>query len=143
MELENGTVVRLTTNLYVGHHSKQKGLEFHGDLGSLGIGSSKTSMRRSNLANYRNRSRCLMSASLSKALSGAARWLRSTTPSRKAVRSTGAQAASVVEICCAIVESYQTGKPVEVTSNFSGALADGSGRVWVRLGKTCMFSPEG
>src|SRR5215203_1199582 len=35
VELANGTVVRLTTNFYVGNHSKQKGLEFHGDLGSL------------------------------------------------------------------------------------------------------------
>ncbi|HMN27869.1 MAG TPA: hypothetical protein PKE45_06900, partial [Caldilineaceae bacterium] len=33
-------------------------------------------------------------------------------------RATGAQAAHVVEICEAIVTSYQQGRPVEVTSNF-------------------------
>jgi hypothetical protein len=33
-------------------------------------------------------------------------------------RATGAQAAHVVEILCAIQQSYTEGRPVEVTSNF-------------------------
>jgi hypothetical protein len=37
VELRNGTVVRLTTNFYVGHHSKQKGIEFHGDIIDSGV----------------------------------------------------------------------------------------------------------
>ena len=35
IELESGPVVRLTTSFYVGQHSKQSGIEFHGDGGSL------------------------------------------------------------------------------------------------------------
>ncbi len=35
IELESGPVVRLTTSFYVGQHSKQSGIEFHGDEGSL------------------------------------------------------------------------------------------------------------
>jgi hypothetical protein len=33
-------------------------------------------------------------------------------------RATGAQAAHVVEICCAISESLQQGRPVDVGSSF-------------------------
>ena len=35
IEFANGAVARLTTNFYVGFHSKQRGIEFHGDKGSL------------------------------------------------------------------------------------------------------------
>jgi predicted dehydrogenase len=38
VELEGGLLVRLTTNFYVGGHTKQRGIEFHGDLGSLHLG---------------------------------------------------------------------------------------------------------
>ncbi|MBO4275991.1 hypothetical protein GSF24_36100 [Microbispora triticiradicis] len=34
-------------------------------------------------------------------------------------RATGRQAAHVVEILCAARESYETGKPVELTSDFT------------------------
>ena len=39
IELEDGTLVRLTTSFYVAQHSKQRGVEFHGDDGSLSISS--------------------------------------------------------------------------------------------------------
>jgi predicted dehydrogenase len=35
LELAGGTVARLTTDFYVGHHTKQVGIEFHGDAASL------------------------------------------------------------------------------------------------------------
>lgn len=35
IEFASGAVAHLTTNFYVGFHSKQKGIEFHGDKGSL------------------------------------------------------------------------------------------------------------
>ena len=35
IEFANGAVARLTTNFYVTFHSKQRGMEFHGDKGSL------------------------------------------------------------------------------------------------------------
>ncbi|MBV9451838.1 MAG: Gfo/Idh/MocA family oxidoreductase [Streptosporangiaceae bacterium] len=38
IEFGNGVVARLTTDFYVGHATKQKGIEFHGDLGSLWLG---------------------------------------------------------------------------------------------------------
>ena len=39
IELESGPLVRLTSTFYVGQHSKQRGIEFHGDKGSLFIDS--------------------------------------------------------------------------------------------------------
>ncbi len=39
VELESGTVVRLTANFYVGHHRKQSGIELHGDTGSVFLSS--------------------------------------------------------------------------------------------------------
>ena len=39
VELESGTVVRLTANFYVGRHSKQSGIELHGDTGSIFLSS--------------------------------------------------------------------------------------------------------
>src|SRR5690606_34245449 len=39
VELEGGVLARLTTNFYVGHHGKQRGVELHGDLGSLYLAS--------------------------------------------------------------------------------------------------------
>jgi predicted dehydrogenase len=39
IELEGGPVVRLTTSFYVGQHSRQGGIEFHGDEGSLHLDS--------------------------------------------------------------------------------------------------------
>jgi predicted dehydrogenase len=35
IELESGPVIRLTTSFYVGQHSRQGGIELHGDAGSL------------------------------------------------------------------------------------------------------------
>ena len=35
VELEDGVVARLTASFYVGHHGKQRGLELHGDNGSI------------------------------------------------------------------------------------------------------------
>ena len=39
IELEEGPIVRLTTSFYVMQHSKQRGIEFHGDDGSLFLSS--------------------------------------------------------------------------------------------------------
>ena len=50
--LADGTVVRLTTNFYVGQHGKQKGLEFHGDLGSLYLSSFQDFHAEVELAGY-------------------------------------------------------------------------------------------
>lgn len=121
VELANGTVVRLTTNFYVGHHGKQKGLEFHGDVGSLWIGSFQDFHAPVEFALFGKPYEPL--PYVREPFQGI-EWARSVVEIHDAIqegrpqRSTGAQAAHVVETCCAIVESYQTGKPVEVKSNF-------------------------
>ena len=121
VELANGTVVRLTTNFYVGHHGKQKGLEFHGDVGSLWIGSFQDFHAPVEFALFGKPYEPL--PYVREPFQGI-EWARSVVEIHDAIqegrpqRSTGAQAAHVVETCCAIVESYQTGKPVEVTSTF-------------------------
>ncbi len=121
VELANGTVVRLTTNFYVGHHGKQKGLEFHGDVGSLWIGSFQDFHAPVEFALFGKPYEPL--PYVREPFQGI-EWARSVVEIHDAIqegrpqRSTGAQDAHVVETCCAIVESYQTGKPVEVKSNF-------------------------
>jgi predicted dehydrogenase len=121
VELENGTVVRLTTNFYVGHHGKQRGLEFHGDRGSLWIGSFQDFHAPVEFSEFGKQYAPL--PYVREPFQGI-EWGRAVVEIHDALqegrpqRATGAQAAHVVEICCAIVESYQSGKPVEVTSNF-------------------------
>jgi predicted dehydrogenase len=122
VELEDGTVVRLTTNFYVGHHSKQKGLEFHGDLGSLYIASFQDFRAEVEFAQFGQPYEAL---SYVKEPFPGTEWGRAVVEMADAMaenrpqRATGAQAAHVVEILCAIQESYTTGRPVEVTSSFT------------------------
>ena len=121
VELENGAVVRLTTNFYVGHHSKQKGLEFHGDLGSLWLGSFQDFHAPVEFALFQKPYEPL--PYVREPFQGV-EWGRAVAEIAEAIdqgrpqRATGAQAAHVVEICEAIITSYQQGRPVEVTSNF-------------------------
>ncbi len=121
VELANGTVVRLTTNFYVGHHSKQKGLEFHGDLGSLYLGSFQDFQTPVEFAEY---SQTYQPLPYVKEPFPGTEWGRAVVEMADAIdearpqRATGAQAAHVVEILCAIQQSYREQHPVEVTSTF-------------------------
>jgi predicted dehydrogenase len=122
VELADGSVVRLTTNFYVGHHGKQKGLEFHGDLGSLYLSSFQDFHAGVEFAEY---ARPYEAVELVRPPFQGVDWGRSVAEIADAIaenrpqRSSGAQAAHVVEICSAISESLQTGHPVEVASSFS------------------------
>ena len=122
VELENGTVVRLTTNFYVGQHSKQKGLEFHGDLGSLYLGSFQDFQAPVEFAEFRGIYEAVLP--VKEPLPGT-EWGRAVVEMADALaesrpqRATGAQAAHVVEILCAIQQSYTEGHPVEVHSTFT------------------------
>jgi predicted dehydrogenase len=122
VELNNGPVVRLTTNFYVGHHSKQAGVEFHGDLGSLYLGS------------WQNFDGAVEYAPFGKHyepvpyLQTPARgtpWGRGAAEMAQAMiddrphRATGEQAAHVVEILCGAVESMQRHAPVAIHSSFT------------------------
>jgi predicted dehydrogenase len=121
VELANGAVVRLTTNFYVGHHSKQKGLEFHGDKGSLYLGSFQDFQAPVEIAEFGGSYAPLPfvqepfpGTEWGRAVVEMADAMRADRPQR----ATGAQAAHVVEILCAIQQAYRTGRPVEVTSSF-------------------------
>lgn len=129
IELANGTVVRLTTNFYVGHHGKQRGLEFHGDTASLYIDSFQNFDAAVEIAPYggsyapvplvREGFRMQIGERAT-----STEWGRAVVEMADAIaenrrqRATGAQAAHVVEICEAISTSLQQGAPVAVTSSF-------------------------
>ena len=122
VELANGTVVRLTTNFYVGHHTKQKGIEFHGDLGSLHLDSWQNFHAGVELAEFGKK---YEPVTLLKEPYQGTEWGRAVAELADALtegrpqRATGAQAAHVVEICEAITTSLKQGGPVEVTSDFT------------------------
>ncbi len=122
IELANGTVVRLTTNFYVGHHSKQKGIEFHGDLGSLYLGSWQNFAAAVEFARY---GEPYEPVPLVKEPYPGTEWSRAVVEMVDAIaegrpqRATGAQAAHVVEILDAIQTSFMEGHPVPVTSDFT------------------------
>ena len=122
VELADGTVVRLTTNFYVGGHSKQKGLEFHGDLGSLYLSSFQDFDAAVEMSSYGG---TYEPVPYVRPPFGGIDWGRSVAEIADAIaegrpqRASGGQAAHVVEVCAAISESLQTGRPVDVTSTFT------------------------
>ncbi len=122
VELADGTVVRLTTNFYVGGHGKQKGLEFHGDKGSLYLSSFQDFNAEVQMAEY---GKAYAPVPYVRPPFEGIDWGRSVAELADAIaehrpqRATGAQAAHVVEVCCAIAESLAVGRPVEVTSTFT------------------------
>ncbi len=122
VELASGLVVRLTTNFYVGQHSKQKGIEFHGDLGSLYLDSWQSFDAAVEFAEFRQPYEPVPYA---KEPYQGTEWGRAVVELADAIaegrpqRATGAQAAHVVDILSAITTSYQQGGPVEITSDFT------------------------
>ncbi len=120
--LANGVVVRLTTNFYVGQHSKQKGLEFHGDRASLFLDSFQNFHAAVEVAEFRGEYQPVpmvrepfQGTEWGRAVVEMADALRENRPQR----ATGAQAAHVVEILCAIQQSYREGHPVAIESTFT------------------------
>jgi predicted dehydrogenase len=122
VELEGGPLVRLTTNFYVGGQTKQKGIEFHGDLGSLHLGNWQRFDTTVEFADY---GQTYQSVPLLKEPYPGTEWGRGILDLAKAIlenqphRATGAQAAHVVEILCAIAQSVESGQTVEITSTFT------------------------
>ncbi|MBE3559092.1 MAG: Gfo/Idh/MocA family oxidoreductase [Ktedonobacteraceae bacterium] len=121
IELASGTVVRLTTSFYVGQHSKQRGLEFHGDHGSL------------YLDDWVNCDGGLWYADSGKEYQPVApvkepyrgmEWSRGLVEMAEAIaegrsqRITGVQAAHIVDILSAVKTSYTEGRPVTISSEF-------------------------
>lgn len=121
LELENGILVRLTQNFYV-RDTKQRGLEFHGDLGSIWMGNFQEFSTEVEFAEFGKGFEPV--EHVRPAFKGI-EWARGITELQDAInedrpqRATGAQAAHVVEILEAMITSYTEGHPVEVTSDFT------------------------
>ena len=121
IEFANNSVARLTTDFYVGHHSKQQGIEFHGDLGSLYIDSWQNFDAAVEFAPF---GKIYAPIPYVKEPYQGTEWGRGVVDMAAAMleqrpqRITGAQAAHVVDILAAIQTSYKEGHPVEITSEF-------------------------
>jgi predicted dehydrogenase len=121
IELEDGPLVRLTTNFYVGDHSKQRGIEFHGDKGSLFLESWQVFDARVEIADFEGVYEPV--PTLAPAYRGTD-WGRAVAELGEAVaagrphRAAAGHAAHVVEILDAINASIAEGRPVPVTSSF-------------------------
>lgn len=122
IELEDGPLLRLTTNFYVSGRTKQKGVEFHGDLGSLHLSSWQNFNATVEFAEFGHEYQTVPPV---KEPYQGTEWGRAALDMAEAIeqnrphRATGEQAAHVVEILCAITESMQLGQPVKVHSSFT------------------------
>jgi len=120
LELERCPLVRLTANFYV-KDTRQAGLEFHGDKGSLHLGSFQRFDSSVAFASFGDG---LQDVALLREPFAGVEWGRSVRDLAAAIRekrrhrATGEQAAHVVEILNAATTSSVTGKPVPVTSAF-------------------------
>jgi predicted dehydrogenase len=120
--LESGVIARLTANWYVdGRHSRQRGMEFHGDLGSIVLSSwlngdaeVELGLTGQDLAPVPLVRPADRSVVWSRALPDLARAIEEGRPHRMS----GEQAAHLVEVMNAITRSAEMGSPVEVTSSF-------------------------
>lgn len=122
IELANGTLVRLTTNFYVGTHNKQTGIEFHGDLGSVYL---KSWQNFDSPVEFSEFNQQYEPVPLVRAAAPGTPWGRGVWEMTQAMkegrphRFTGEQAAHVVEILTAAARSMQEGRSVDITSSFT------------------------
>jgi predicted dehydrogenase len=105
-------LVRLTTNFYVGHHTPQQGIEFHGDEASLHLTSWYSFDAAVSLARFGGSYEPIAlvadpypGVELARGLNEMAEAILEKRPHRASAE----QAAHVVEIVCAIGESWQDG----------------------------------
>lgn len=126
VELENGSLVRLTSDFYVSRRSsKQDGLEFHGDIGSLYLASWQEFDVAVEFAEFNQPLEPVPFVKEPYQGSRRVEWGRGVRDLAQAIsagrphRATGEQAAHVVEILEAITHSMQTSQPVSVHSSFS------------------------
>ncbi|MBP2703707.1 Gfo/Idh/MocA family oxidoreductase [Microbispora sp. RL4-1S] len=123
VEFDGPVTLRLTCDFYVNNEgTRQRGLEFHGDDGSLLLESWHDFDQALDLWTPGGPPRPVAPVrepyprvEWGRAVRDLAAAIREDRPHR----ATGRQAAHVVEILCATRESYETGKPVELTSAFT------------------------
>jgi predicted dehydrogenase len=120
LELESGTVVRLTANFYVPRVGNRNGIELHGDLGSIFLSDWQQFDAGVELAPFGEPYRAV---TVENAFRGTD-WARALDDLSGAIdsgrphRATGAHAAHIVEILDAISASVADGGTVAVTSSF-------------------------
>jgi predicted dehydrogenase len=117
VELETGPVARLTANFYVQHGEKQHGMQFHGDHGSVLLSTWQDFDADVGFAPYGGAQESIpydrpadggVDYGLAlRELDAAIREDRPHAPSAE-------RAAHVVEVMCAIAESAEQGRPVEL-----------------------------
>jgi predicted dehydrogenase len=122
VELAAGPIVRLTGSWYVMQTSKQEGIEFHGDDGSLYLASW---LKGDGGVEFAPLGEPYRPVSLVRPAEKSVVWSRAVADLARAIaagrphRADGEQAAHLVEIMDAVNESMQTGRPVEVRSDFT------------------------
>ena len=125
LELAGGTIVRLTANFYVPRRStKQVGVEFHGDDGSLYLSDWQRFDATVEYASFGKECKYTSVPLVAPAHPGT-EWGRGVREMAQAIaegrphRATGELAAHVVEIVCATACSIELGEPVEIRSSFT------------------------
>ena len=121
VELESGTVVRLTANFYVARSTKQGGIELHGDTGSVYLSDWQEFDATVELARF---GEPYENVPVENAFPGTD-WGRALGELSDAIvsgrphRATGAHAAHIVEILDATATSMAEGRAVEIASSFT------------------------
>jgi len=123
-------VARLTTNFYVSFQSKQRGIEFHGDKGSLFLNNWHDFNGIVEYADFSGTYEPLpyvkepYAGNTAEDPHAGVEWSRGVLDMAEAMqenrpqRITGAQAAHVVDIVCGIQTAFREGHRVEITSEF-------------------------
>ena len=121
LEFESGVVCRLTCNFYVGWHTSQKGFEIHGDLGSL---AADTIYAFDSVVQHAEFGGGWRPLPLARVPFPGCEYARGVVELADAIhedrphRTTGRQAAHVVEVMAAVLESIRSDQVQEVRSSF-------------------------
>ena len=122
--------MRLTTTFYVGQHSKQSGIEFHGDTGSLHLDSWQYFDSPVEIAEFGGAYRAGrpdLDAVPRHRLGSRGRRAGDAIRDGRPHRARADHAAHVIEILDAIAPSTEDGRPVEIESAFVPLTAPTSG----------------
>ena len=120
-ELASGPILRLTATFYVGHTSAQRGIEFHGDQGSVSLDSWERFDATVTHTPLDDEPRVVphlrppyRGTEWGRGALDLARAIRDGRPHRASAR----HAVHIVDVLLAGRQSYETGAPVEVSSGF-------------------------
>jgi predicted dehydrogenase len=124
VELESGPVARLTATFYVGRQSAQRGMEFHGDNGSIRLGDWQQFDAPVELVDLQGNAEPV---AVEGAFQGidfglALAELATAVEAGRPHAASGELAAHVVEVLCAIEQSARSGETVAVRSGFEPPL---------------------